>query len=43
MNQYETKNLPEGNRFYIKLPKNIEKVTTFYLTIRYNTISDLFF
>ena len=33
MNQYETKNLPEGNRFYIKLPKNIEKDTTFYLTI----------
>ena len=33
LNQYETKNLPEGNRFYIKLPKNIEKDTTFYLTI----------
>ena len=36
MNQYETKYLPEGNKFYIKLPKNIEKDTVFYLTIPKN-------
>ena len=36
MNQYETKYLPEGNKFYIKLPKIIEKDTTFYLTIPKN-------
>ena len=36
MNQYETKYLPEGNKFYIKLPKSIEKDTTFYLTIPKN-------
>ena len=36
MNQYETKFLPEGNKFYIRLPKNIQKETTFYLTIPKN-------
>ena len=36
MNQYETKYLTEGNKFYIKLPKNIEKDTIFYLTIPKN-------
>ena len=36
MNKYETKYLPEGNKFYIKLPKSIEKDTTFYLTIPKN-------
>ena len=36
MNQYETKYLTEGNKFYIKLPKNIEIDTAFYLTIPKN-------
>ena len=36
MNKYETKYLPEGNKFYIKLPKSMEKDTTFYLTIPKN-------
>ena len=33
MNKYENKNLPEGNRFFIRLPKNIKNDLTFYLTI----------
>ena len=36
MNQYETKYLPEGNKFYIKLSKNIRNDITFYLTIPKN-------
>lgn len=38
MNQYETKYLPEGNRFYIRLPSSPNKEsTTFYLSIPRNT------
>ena len=44
LNKYETKNLPEGNRYYIKLPKNFEKDSTFYLTIPKNiTLFPIYF
>ena len=44
LNKYETKNLPEGNRYFIKLPKNFEKDTTFYLTIPKNiTLFPIYF
>ena len=44
LNKYKTKNLPEGNRYYIKLPKNFEKDSTFYLTIPKNiTLFPIYF
>ena len=37
MNQYETKYLPEGNKFYIRFSSNLDKDITFHLTIPKNT------
>ena len=37
MNQYETKYLPEGNKFYIRFPSNLDKDITFHLTIPKDT------
>ena len=37
MNQYETKYLPEGNKFYIRFPSNLDKDIIFHLTIPKNT------
>ena len=37
MNQYENKYLPEGNKFYIRFPSNINNDIKFYLTIPKNT------
>ena len=37
VNKYETKYIPEGNKFYIRFPSNVNKDATFYLTIPKNT------
>ena len=37
MEQYETKYLPEGNKFYIRFPSNLNQDIKFYLTIPKNT------
>ena len=37
MEQYETKYLPEGNKFYIRFPSNLNQDVNFYLTIPKNT------
>ena len=37
MNEYETKYLPEGNKFYIRFPSNLDKDITFHLTIPKDT------
>ena len=37
MNQYENKYLPEGNKFYIRFPSDLNNDIKFYLTIPKNT------
>ena len=37
MNQYENKYLPEGNKFYIRFPSNLNDDIKFHLTIPKNT------
>ena len=37
MDQYQNKYIPEGNKFFIRFPYNLDKEIKFYLTIPKNT------